>query len=153
MEELLFKALREYRQIEGEARKAGVEVPPAEREAFFRSQTGGQFGWEDAERTLGGIDTSRNVRNLLWSAVQGGLFNFGDEAVGLLNPRAAEKRRLEEEMFREQHPATDMAAGIAGGAATGIGAGLALGKSGAQLGARTLGQIARRGAAAGAGAG
>lgn len=148
--------------------KSGEEVTDGDREEYIRAQTKGQFGWGDAQKVIAGIDTHLGLRNLGRSAAQGALFNWGDEALGMLpealggGEAAKEKMRLSANLFHEAHPAADVAAGVGGALVPmlipGVGEAMAGGKiaEGASL-ARTLAKGAGIGAAyggiAGAGSG
>lgn len=155
------KAVRDVRK----AQQKDSSITPEDADAYIKQATKGRFGGSDMDAYLSSIDTSIGGRNLARSAVQGAAFNWADEIAGLVSPAFKEDMRLRGEMFAEEHPAADVAAGVVGGigttlatlglaapeaaAATGVRATAGIGRA-ALAGART-GALA--GAAAGAGAG
>jgi hypothetical protein len=141
-------AIREFLKKQATLEASGVALTPVDIEEFFRTKTGGRYGYKDAQEFLGSIDTDIGPRNLLRSAAQGLAMNFGDEILGAINPAAGEEMRLREDLFRQEHPIADLAAGFAGGLVVPGGAGAA-----AARGARTVGRAIAAGAGVGAASG
>lgn len=131
------------------------QMPPFDEaaiEAYVRQESENRFGFKDVRALLDQIDTRPSTRNLLRSAVQGATMDWGDEALGLVNPEAGDEMRLRGDMFREDEPILDMAAGMAGALPVAGGVAKALPRLGAMTGipaAMSMG--AGSGAVAGAG--
>lgn len=167
-----FKVVREL--VKAGAFREDSEINPLDLDAYIREETQGEYGINDAKALLDSISSEINAKNLGRSAVQGALFNFGDEIIGALpgGEARAEKMRLEDDLFKQEHPVVDAVAGAAGGIAVpggmmarglrnaaslpravtlGAGAGAAYGAGGAEPGERLVG--AAKGAATGAATG
>lgn len=153
MDPILIKAIREFRQQMERVSKSGVTVTPEQQEEFFRVKTEGKYGVADAQKVLASIDSGVTPRNLGRSMIQGPLFNWGDELLGLVpealggGEGAKEEMRLREDLYRKDHKAVDILGSILG---TLIAARAAPGALGASS---TLAGTAARGAALGAGSG
>lgn len=159
MDPILVQAIRQMLMAQKQAPSKGISLSPDDLEAFMRESTKGKYGYADAQKYLKGIDTSISPRNLGRSFTQGALFNFGDEALGMLpkaiggGEGAKADMRLRDDLFKDAHPIADAAAGITGGVATGL---LLPGGEAATLGRAALkgaGYGAAYGAASGLGAG
>jgi hypothetical protein len=112
---ILTAAIREFRARMKRREDAGMPASEELQEKFFRKATGGKYGLADARQFIDGIDTGINPRNLARSAVQGLTLNFADDLVGMVNPAAGQEMKLRDELFGQQHPVADAAAGFAGG--------------------------------------
>jgi hypothetical protein len=136
------------------AEKTGVDFGPEKQEQFIRQATGGKFGAADAFQIAQSQDTSLSLRNLGRSAIQGAAFEYGDELLGVLpealggGEAAKEEMRLRQEMFRDEHPVADFAAGVGAGLVVpgGLGAAAAR-RAGAGLAARAATGMAAGGSA------
>jgi hypothetical protein len=137
-------AIKQLIAKQAQVRARGIEVTPEHIDEFLRAKTAGRFGYSDYKEL-----TDLRPDNVIRSAMNGGSFNWGDDLIGLFSKQAGEESRLRSEVFRQAHPAADLAAQFAGALATGHGFSKAIPIAGA---ATVRGTIAR-GAAAGATAG
>lgn len=81
---ILSKLIRQMTVLTKRAKAGGVDITPADQEAWLRRESGGRFGLEEAEAHLAKIDSNIGARNLGRSAYQGAGMNLIDDAIGLL---------------------------------------------------------------------
>src|ERR1700722_6984701 len=57
-------------------------ITDADKDAFLKEQTGGKYGWADAQQYLKTVKTGVTAGNLARSGIEGLTSNFADELAG-----------------------------------------------------------------------